>query len=250
MATTKQSEDARRNIKKAQAAWKNMSHRQRALRQPEGRGRAEPGSLGTGEYYRIVVRPKEDFVSFRVQDVGDPGGLERVAGHRRSGSWATQAWLVSKQKAHVKDNVLIADDDDAKKLFESLSSKPELVKGDIFKAKDRRNVPEREKPTAAQQKAYASNIKKAQAARKSPGKKKFTTAEARRIGKQAGIDFDEIDLEQFRMGLAVELEHGARDPETNVTNDDLGMTARIAWAHLKELPDYYSRLQVMEGEDS
>lgn len=164
MATTKQIEAARRNIKKAQAAWKNMSHRQRTLRQPEGRGRATPGSKGTGEYYRIVVRPKGDFVSFRVQDIGEPGGLERVAGHRSSGSWATQAWLVSKQKAHVEDGVLIADDRDAKDLFENLQSEPILVKGDIFKAKDRRNVPEREKPTAAQRQAYAANIKKAQAA--------------------------------------------------------------------------------------
>ncbi len=78
--------------------------------------------------------------------------------------------------------------------------------------------------------------------------KQFTSSEARTIGEQAGIDFNNVDLEQFRMGLSVELEHGAHDPETNVTNDDVAITAKIAWAHLKEIPDYYSRLQKMEAE--
>lgn len=166
MATTKQIAAAKQNIKKAQATWKNMSHRQRALRQPQGRGRARPGSKGTGAYFRVEVRPKGQFVSFRVQDIGEPGGLERVAGHRSSGSWATQAWLISKDKAHVEGSTLIPDDEDAKQLLEKLGSKPVHIKGDIFKAKDRRNVPEREKPTAAQRKAQQENIKKAQAARR------------------------------------------------------------------------------------
>lgn len=76
----------------------------------------------------------------------------------------------------------------------------------------------------------------------------FSTEEARAIGEQVGIDFKAVDVEQFRMGLAVELEHGARDPVTNVTNDDLTMTAKIAWAHLKEIPDYYTRLNKMEHD--
>ncbi len=76
----------------------------------------------------------------------------------------------------------------------------------------------------------------------------FTTDEARKIGEQIGIDFGAIDPEQFRMGLAVELEHGNQDPQTNVTNGDLFLTGKIAWAHLKELPDYYTRLAKMEGE--
>lgn len=78
--------------------------------------------------------------------------------------------------------------------------------------------------------------------------KTFTTEEARRLGEQVGTDFTKYDLEQFRMGLAVELEHGAHDPETNVTNDDMEVTAKIAWAHLKEIPDYYTRLNKMEAE--
>lgn len=74
----------------------------------------------------------------------------------------------------------------------------------------------------------------------------FTQKDAKRIGKCIGIDFNEVDLNQFRIGLAVELEHGLDDPQTNVTDDDLCMTGKIAWAHLKELPDYYKRLADME----
>lgn len=68
------------------------------------------------------------------------------------------------------------------------------------------------------------------------------------VGRRLGMDFNKIDIDQFSKGLAVELEHGARDPETNVTNNDLIMTGKIAWAHLKELPDYYTRLEKMETE--
>jgi hypothetical protein len=128
--------------------------------------RAKPGTRGTGAYFRIEVRPKGQFISFRVQDVGEPGGLERVAGHRSSGSWATHAWLISKDKAHVEGDTLVADDEDAEQLLSRLGSKPVHVKGDVFKAKDRQNVPEKSKPTAAQRKAQQENIKKAQAARR------------------------------------------------------------------------------------
>jgi hypothetical protein len=76
----------------------------------------------------------------------------------------------------------------------------------------------------------------------------ITTETARDVGKRLGIDFTQVDVEQFRIGLAVELEHGARDPDTNVTDDGLDMTGKIAWAHLKELPDYYTRLSRMEAE--
>lgn len=80
-------------------------------------------------------------------------------------------------------------------------------------------------------------------------KKVFTTEEAQKIGEEIGIDFGKIDVEQFRMGLGVELEHGSRfGDETNVTKDDPLFTGRIAWAHLKEIPDYYSRLAKMESE--
>jgi hypothetical protein len=79
-------------------------------------------------------------------------------------------------------------------------------------------------------------------------KKEFTLEEARIIGEKVGIDFTACSLEEFRKGLGVELEHGSRDSETNVTSNDEMMTAKIAWAHLKEIPDYYTRLQKMETE--
>ncbi|HEX6089517.1 MAG TPA: DUF5661 family protein [Gemmatimonadales bacterium] len=79
-------------------------------------------------------------------------------------------------------------------------------------------------------------------------KRTMSSDEARRIGGLLGIDWARVDLEQFRRGLEVELEHGARDPETNVTNDDLSLTGKIAWAHLKEFPDYYTRLDKLEAE--
>lgn len=76
----------------------------------------------------------------------------------------------------------------------------------------------------------------------------FTIEEAQKIGESLGIAWDKFDAEQFRMGLDVELEHGIRSPETNVTNDDPLMTGRIALAHLNEFADYYTRLAKMEKE--
>lgn len=79
---------------------------------------------------------------------------------------------------------------------------------------------------------------------------RFTLDEARAAGERIGVDWESapFDLEQFRMGMDVELEHGTRDPQTNVTDDDLIMTAKIARAHLNEFPDYYTRLAKMEAE--
>jgi hypothetical protein len=80
-----------------------------------------------------------------------------------------------------------------------------------------------------------------------PGRS-FGIEEAREIGDALGIDWTKVDLGQFRRGLEVELEHGSHDPQTNVTNDDVLMTGRIAWAHLKEIRDYYTRLDKLEAE--
>ena len=79
-------------------------------------------------------------------------------------------------------------------------------------------------------------------------KKHFTAAEAKQIGEALGIDWSKFDVEQYRMGLDVELEHGKVNPQTNVTNDDPIMTGKIALAHLNEFPDYYTRLDKMERE--
>ena len=70
--------------------------------------------------------------------------------------------------------------------------------------------------------------------------------EARSIGDSLGIDWDEIDIDQFRKGMNVEFEHGSRDSETDVTNDDPILTGKIAWAHLKEISNYYTLLDEME----
>jgi len=76
----------------------------------------------------------------------------------------------------------------------------------------------------------------------------FSSEEAKKIGETLGIDWSKFDVEQFRMGLDVELEHGLRSPSTNVTNDDPIMTGKIALAHLNEFPDYYTRLARLEKE--
>ncbi|MEK7633896.1 MAG: DUF5661 family protein [Patescibacteria group bacterium] len=79
-------------------------------------------------------------------------------------------------------------------------------------------------------------------------KKTFTAEESKNIGEQLGIDWSKFDVEQFQMGMDVELEHGTVDPVTNVTNDNSLVTGKIALAHLNELPDYYTRLKKMEVE--
>jgi len=78
--------------------------------------------------------------------------------------------------------------------------------------------------------------------------KQFTEQDAKRIGDGLGINWDEIDLSEFRVGLGIELEHGTRNPQTDVTGDDDVLTGKIALAHLREFPDYYTRLERLEAE--
>lgn len=78
--------------------------------------------------------------------------------------------------------------------------------------------------------------------------KKFTHDKAKEVGEKLGIKWDKFDVDQFMRGMNVELEHGARDPSTNVTMDDSITTGKIALAHLNEFPDYYDRLEKMEKE--
>jgi hypothetical protein len=167
MATAKQKRAAQQNIKKAQAAWQEMSPSAHSRAQPEGRGRAKPGSTGEGDYYHVEVRPKNEFASFRTHDIGEKGGIQRVGGRRSSGSWDDQKWLISKEHAHLENGKLVPDTADAREVLDALGSKPVHIGGDRFKAKPRPNVPEKEKPTAVQRRARQSNIKKAQAARRS-----------------------------------------------------------------------------------
>jgi hypothetical protein len=76
----------------------------------------------------------------------------------------------------------------------------------------------------------------------------FTENEAKVIGDAIGIDWSKINLQEFTIGIGIELEHGSHDPETNVINNDEHLAGKIAWAHLKEIPDYYTRLAKMEAE--
>jgi hypothetical protein len=104
--------------------------------------RAKPGSSGEGDFYHIEIRPTTDFRSFRTQDVGRRGGIERVAGKRGGGSWDTQKWLISKELAHVENGQLVPDNKHARKVLEGLGSKPVQVSGDRFRAAPRRKVSE------------------------------------------------------------------------------------------------------------
>jgi len=79
-------------------------------------------------------------------------------------------------------------------------------------------------------------------------KQSFTAEEAKAVGEQLGVEWKKFDVEQFRKGMDVELEHGTRSPETNVTDDDSLITGKIALAHLNEFSDYYDRLEILEKE--
>jgi hypothetical protein len=165
MATVRQRRAARGNMRKARHAWRGMSSRAHSRRQPEGRGRAKPGARGGGAFFHIEVRPRREFKTFRTQDVGRRGGIERVAGKRSSGSWDTQKWLIGKDHAHRVGRRLVPDTADARRLLKILGAPPRHVAGDRFRAKDRPDVPERRKPTPAMRRARRRNIGKAQAAR-------------------------------------------------------------------------------------
>jgi len=78
--------------------------------------------------------------------------------------------------------------------------------------------------------------------------KNFTAEEAKRVGEILGVDWTKFNVEQFRLGMEVELEHGLRDSHTNVTNNDPITTGKITLAHLNEFPDYYTRLAQLEEE--
>ena len=127
----------------------------------QGSRRQKPGGTGQGNYYHVEVRDGGDFETFRTQDVGGPGHLQRVSGKRASGSWATVKWLIGKEDAHVEGGKLVGDTKDTKDLLKKLRTKPVRIRGDRFEAKPRRNVPERSKPTAAQTRARRQNIKQA-----------------------------------------------------------------------------------------
>jgi len=133
--------------------------------------RRKPGSTGEGDYYHVEVRPKTGFVTFRTQDVGRRGHIQRVAGKKSSGTWETVKWLIAKQDAHVRGDKLVPDTKGAKDLIKELGVQPVHVSGDRFKA--------RAKMTAARSNTKAggrtkSTPAKAGASRKGARKTKST----------------------------------------------------------------------------
>lgn len=93
-----------------------------------------------------------------------------------------------------------------------------------------------------------SNLALAAAGFKMAAAERMAEDEARKLGERIGIDWDtaEFTVAAFAQGCQVELEHGSRDPQTNVTSNDEEATGKIAWAHLKEDPEYYTKLAKME----
>ncbi|MBU0707121.1 hypothetical protein KKG41_01980 [Patescibacteria group bacterium] len=79
-------------------------------------------------------------------------------------------------------------------------------------------------------------------------KEHYSAEQAKKIGEQLGIDWSKFDVEQFRHGMDIEMEHGTENPVTNVSNDEPLISGKIALAHLNEFPDYYHRLDKMEEE--
>ena len=140
------------------------SRKRRTVTRRPKRRRAKPGARGGGSFFHIQVRPRSEFVTFRNQDLGGHGGIERVAGRRADGSWDTQKWLIGKSEAHIDGHKLVADSLAAEKVLGQLGSVPRHLEGDRFVAKPRRRIPASEKPTPAMRRAQAANIKKAQAA--------------------------------------------------------------------------------------
>lgn len=99
-----------------------------------------------GNFFRIIVRPKEEFTAFRDYKFGKEGTVLRIAGKRQSGSWDTHAWLISKENAHMEHGSLVADTQYAQKVLNMLFLKPKHIKGDIFEARQWPDIPQEKKP--------------------------------------------------------------------------------------------------------
>jgi hypothetical protein len=103
--------------------------------------RKKPGTGGGGKFYRIELKDKDRYESFRYHDVGEKGGdLERLAGKKEGGEWETQSWLVNKNSAHVNKGKLVPESSDVKELFSKLISRPKQIKGDIFSSKEKNSI--------------------------------------------------------------------------------------------------------------
>jgi hypothetical protein len=111
-------------------------------KQPTSTKPQKPGNKGEGDYYHVEVLSDSGLTSFRTQDVGDPGHIQRVAGKRASGPWVTVKWLIGKEDAHVSGNHLVPDSKDARELLEQLGVRPVHIEGDRFEAKTAEVTPD------------------------------------------------------------------------------------------------------------
>jgi hypothetical protein len=123
--------------------------------------RRKPGSTGEGDYYHVEIRPKTGFITFRTQDVGRRGHIQRVAGKKSTGTWETVKWLIGKQDAHVRGDKLVPDTKGAKDLIKELGAQPVHVSGDRFKARSKAKA----KSTAAKAGASRKGTRKTKSTR-------------------------------------------------------------------------------------
>ncbi len=156
-------EPVKTDARKAQATGTFTPPPQRAAIQPEERARKKSGTGGEVGFYHIALRRSEDFETFRIDEEGEAGHIQRVAGKRGSGSWVTVEWRISKEDAHIDRGNLVPDSGEAKKALSKLGSQPVQVKGDLFEAKPQPNAPA-EKPEPASKPARSKPVRKAQAA--------------------------------------------------------------------------------------
>lgn len=124
MPTPQQRAAQAANIRKLRSIWRRMTSR------PESRAPGDPAS----RYYHVEVSEAREFDRFRLHDVGAQGGIQRVAGKRRGGTWDTQKWLISKELAHVEQGHLVPDHAEAGQVLESLGASPRHRGGDAFSA--------------------------------------------------------------------------------------------------------------------
>jgi hypothetical protein len=98
--------------------------------------REKPGSSGEGNYYHVEIVSPRGFETFRTQDVGRRGHIQRVAGKKSgSGSWQTVKWLIGKKDAHRRGDRLVPDSKGARDVIEQLGAQPVHLTGDRFKVR-------------------------------------------------------------------------------------------------------------------
>lgn len=135
MATVRKHDEVKQDPNSRDSRSNPSRQKSPAASKRDNKKSAKPGSSGEGNYFHVGVHPSTGFETFRTQDVGDPGHIQRVAGQRSDGSWETVKWLIGKEDAHIEGDKLIPDSKDAEKLFHELEAEPIHIEGDIFEAK-------------------------------------------------------------------------------------------------------------------